>query len=686
VTGGLATNLDQVTVIEHAAFAVSDGRGDVVPGGYHGLYVADTRYLSRFVLRLGGRRLERLAVGTPDHQRADFHLANPWMGRLMANSVSVVRDRRIDDALAERIQVTSYEMTPLRLRLTLHLGADFADIFEVLGHARMDRSVSVAETGDGVRFEYRRAGYHRSTSVVVDRPFRWEHDRLGFDLVLERGAPWDLALRIETEEGPLSSAAYARSLPARRPTDSARVDRWAARVPRLDSDDTRLVRAWQASVRDMRALLMAEPGGSFIPAAGVPWFMAVFGRDASITSLQSLIAGGEIAYGTLRELAAVQGRTDDGFRDEERGKIAHEVRRGELAALDRVPHARYYGSVDATPLYLRLFAEACRWSGWLITHDRDGVRINGSMPTVLRRLLPAAERALAWIDTRTAGPDGLIWFQRRNRKGIRNQAWKDSFDSYRFADGRMAPTPIAAVEVQGYAVAAWRAMADVFDALGRGDDAARRRAVADAMVRRIDDAFWMPDAGTYAMGLDRYGHQIDAVTSNPGHLLWSGAVSGERAALVAERLTAPDMFTGWGIRTMSAEMAAYNPISYHNGSIWPHDNSLIAAGLARYGETARAWRVADALLDAVAQDAAWRLPELFAGFDRATTPALVGYPVACSPQAWASATVFHQVQTLLGLEPAGDAAHLAPFGDGPWVTLSDLRIGGWRGDIDSRSS
>jgi glycogen debranching enzyme len=439
----------------------------------------------------------------------------------------------------------------------------------------------------------------------------------------------------------------------------------------------------------MRSLLLAEPGGSFVPAAGVPWFVAVYGRDAAISALQSLIAGGDIAYGTLRELATSQGRTVDLFRDEEPGKIPHEVRRGELAALDRIPHGRYYGSIDATPLYVRLFAQACRWSGWLVDVPGNGggavpTAGRGPMPTALRRLLPAAERALAWTDARATGPDGLIWYQRSRRNGIRNQSWKDSGDSYRFSDGRLARTPIAAVEVQGYAVAAWREMADVFDALGRHSEAERRRAAAESMVRRIDDAFWMPEAGAYAMGLDRYGHRIDAITSNPGHLLWSGAVTPERADAVARRLLAPDMFSGWGVRTMSTEMAAYNPISYHTGSVWPHDNSLIAAGLARYGDSARAWAIADGLLDAAMHDAARRLPELFSGLDRRSTPDLVGYPVACAPQAWATGAIFQLVQTLLGLEPGAEAPLLTPVSQSPRVSLRELRIGSWRGAVESR--
>jgi glycogen debranching enzyme len=672
----LATNVDHVTVIEHAAFAVSDPRGDIVPGAYHGFYVADTRYLSRCILRLGGRRLDRLSAGAPDHQSASFYLANARIRQLGAGTVAVFRDRHVDGGVSERIRVISYSPSTLRLTLSLQLGADFLDVFEVLGRVPLRRSVSVEVLEGGVQFAYQRSGYRRSTTVGVDQPFRWERDRLTFDLALRRGTPWDLTVRVDVDERAFGRSARAKPPPEKRAIDPGRVDRWGASVPRLESDDPRLTRAWRAAIRDLRALLLAEPGGSFIPAAGLPWFMAVFGRDASITAMQTLIAGTDIANGTLRELGSLQGRRDDPFRDEEPGRIPHEVRRGELAMLDRVPHARYYGSVDATPLYVWLFSETCRWSGWL-----TGSGPAGPMPASMREVLPAVERALAWIDRRAAGRNGLMWYQRRHRTGIRNQVWKDSEDSYRFASGQIASTPIAALEVQGYAVAAWRGMADVYEALGRHDEAMSRRAAADEMMRRIDEAFWMPAAGTFAMGLDRYGRQIDSVTSNPGHLLWSGAVTPERAGAVADRLAAADMFTGWGVRTMSSEMGGYNPMSYHNGSIWPHDNSLIVSGLLSYGHDAFAWRIVDGLLDAAMTDPAGRLPELFAGFDRAATPDLVGYPVACAPQAWASGTILHVVQSLLRLEPDTSAPRLGPTELGPRLTLHGARVGGWSGDV-----
>ena len=671
---------DEVTVIEHAQFAVSDRRGDIRPGSYDGLYAADTRYLSQFALRLGGQPLESLSVALVDHEHATFSLTNAASAGLPMTSLIVTRDRKIATFLVESISVVSYAMDSLPLRLAVDLAADFADIFEVRGYGELSRQVNVERVTDGIRFAYGNGDAQRSTTVVSDQPFSWRNGRMTFKLQLEHGAPWNVKLKVEHGEAPAS--ANPRLFPTRE-IDPARVERWARAAPKLESDDSRLTSAWTAAVRDLESLLLAEPGGAFIPAAGVPWFMAIYGRDACITAMQSLVTGLDVAVGTLRELATLQGTEVDAFRDEEPGKIPHEVRRGELSALGRVPHARHYGTIDATVLYVMLFVEACRWSGWLVASDDEGAAVRPPMPAKLHRLLPAVEKALGWIDRYGLRRDGLVWYQRRLRTGMRNQSWKDSGDSYRFVDGRIASTPIAPVEVQGYVVSAWRGMADVYEALDRQGDATRLREAAAAMARRIDDAFWMPEAGTYAMGLDRNSRQINSVTSNPGHLLWTGAVSAQRAAAVAERLTAPDMFSGWGVRTMSSEMPAYNPLSYHNGSIWPHDNGLFMAGLAKYGEAKRAWRIADALLDAATRDPMMRLPELFGGFDRRATPDLVRYPVACSPQAWATGTIFLIAQALLGLQPNGPQPQVEPLGRGPHVRLSAARVGAWRGDLEN---
>ena len=679
-----ATTTDSITVIEHANFAVSDRSGDIQPGSYHGFFADDTRFLSRLALRLGGKRLEPLSTVTDDHGQATFYLANPRLGRIAPSSLVVMRDRAVTDRLSERIRLISYAPDVVKVRLTVTVGADFADIFEVRGWRRLARSISTEREARGVTFAYAHRGYRRTTRVCVDRDVVGRDGDLSFDATLERGVPWDVTLTVdpsrEAERGP------RRTPPPARLREPERVRDWLRAAPRLRTDDPRLGAAWRQAVTDIGSLLLSVEGGGFIPAAGMPWYMAIFGRDSTITSMQTMLMDhGELVDGTLRQLAAYQGTRVDTFREEQPGKIPHEVRNGELAALEHVPHGRYYGSVDATPLYVLLFLRAARWAGWLRQASSGSLlarpsTTRGPMPEALAPVLPAVRAAMAWIDA-TADPDGLIWYRTPHRGGIRNQVWKDSNDSYRFADGRIADLPIAAVEVQGYVVAARLGWAAVLAGLGDEAGAARQRTAAATLAETIEAAFWMPEAGTYAMGLDRRRRQIDSVTSNPGHLLWVGAIPDRRARALGERLTAPDLFSGWGIRTMSAQMAAYNPISYHNGTVWPHDNSLVAAGLARYGQGEAAWRVIDAQLDAADTDPAHRLPELFAGFDRRTTSDLVRYAVACAPQAWSSGAIALAVETLLGVEPGAHAPRLHSLGAGPRVELDPVRTGGWQGTL-----
>ena len=659
-----------ISLVEHTNFAVSDRAGDMLPGSYHGFFVTDTRVLSRLVLRVNGRRLEPLASGGDDHHGAGtFYLASPRLRSVPAATISAFRDRSISSHLDERIRLISYAMEPLDVEVTLELDADFADIFEVRGRRQLRRSVQREHRPGSVRFGYEHRGFRGGTTVELDRPMEARDGRLAVDAHLEHGRPWDLRLRVTPEVGHADAAR-----PAERPRriDPRRVRAWLDGAPRLETDDPRLDRAWRRGVRDIASLLLTGPAGRFIPAAGLPWFLAIFGRDSAITAMQTALLGPEIPHGTLRQLAAYQGTVDDPWREEEPGKIPHEVRGGELSTLGHIPFGRYYGSVDATPLYLMLFVATCRSSGWLTSGRAD-------LPQPLAEFLPAAEAALAWIERRTAA-DEMVWYGPARRGGIRNQVWKDSNDSMRFADGSLADAPIAAVEVQGYVINARRGMADVYAALGRDDDARRQRGAADRLASIVEERFWMAREGTYALGLDARGRQIDGVGSNAGHLLWADAVDPARAASVTERLMAPDMFSGWGIRTLSSRNPGYNPIGYHLGSVWPHDTSLIAAGMARTGHVAAAQRIIDALLDAAAADPDTRLPELFAGFDRAATPDLVPYPTACSPQAWATGAIFLSVRTLLGIPAADrderwrslglDAPDRADWGDADLVTAA----------------
>jgi glycogen debranching enzyme len=414
---------------------------------------------------------------------------------------------------------------------------------------------------------------------------------------------------------------------------------WAGHATRFRTSNEMFDLALAHAVADLKALNVYHFGAPVV-SAGIPWYTCPFGRDALITGFEALLATPDVARDALRFLARLQGGADDPARDEEPGKIPHEIRFGEMAAAGEVPHTPYYGSVDATPLFLVLLDEYELW-----TADAESVDA----------LLPAAEAALGWIERAEQDGDGLLAYARRTPKGLRNQGWKDSHDGVPFADGTSAEPPIALVEVQGYAVDARRRMAAVYERRGRLAEAERLRARAAAHAEAIEARFWMEEKGTYAIALDRDGRQVDAVTSNPGHLLFSRALSDARARDVVAGLLRPEMWTGWGIRTLAQGQRAYNPLSYHNGTVWPHDNALCAMGMSSYGMTREAGEVLSGLWHAAQQFRQFRLPELFCGLSRDAGEFPVHYPVACSPQAWSSAAWFLLVRSALGISPDAPA-------------------------------
>jgi glycogen debranching enzyme len=411
-------------------------------------------------------------------------------------------------------------------------------------------------------------------------------------------------------------------------------EEWERESTQVVTDNELFNELLDRSLRDLRALYTQSDDGAVL-AAGIPWYVAVFGRDSLIASHQLLMVNTRPARDALELLAAKQGTIEDDWRDEEPGKILHEIRQGELARAGVIPHSPYYGSVDATPWFVLLYAQHFRWTGDLAFAEK---------------LLPAAQAALAWIDDYgDLDGDGFVEYLSRSPRGIKNQGWKDSYDSVVHADGRLAEPPIALCEVQAYVYLAKQRMGDVYRALGRDDDARRLEDEASALRGRFNEAFWMGDEKYFAQALDADKRQVRTITSNPGHALYCGIVDDEKAVPLAKRLLSPDMFSGWGIRTMSKAAAAYNPMSYHNGSVWPHDNALIAAGLKRYGMARSTNRVATALFDAAVNADYMRLPELFCGFTRRTPNRPVSYPVACSPQAWAAGSPFLMLQAMLGI-------------------------------------
>ena len=451
---------------------------------------------------------------------------------------------------------------------------------------------------------------------------------------------------------------------------------WVSRCARTTTDNELFDRFIDASVRDLHALMMPSNGGE-LPAAGIPWYVAPFGRDSLLTACETLMINPDVARGTLLVLAGLQAQADEPWRDAEPGKILHELRTGELARSGQIPHTPYYGTVDATPLFLMVAGGYFRWTLDLET---------------MAQLRPAFDAALAWIDEwGDRDGDGFVEYERRSAAGLVNHGWKDSHDSVVHADGSLAQGPIALVEVQGYVYEAKLRIAEVYEALGDAERAGRLRGEAATLRVAFNEAFWDPEEEFFALALDGRKAQVRSVTSNPAHCLYCGIVDDDKAALVAERLMAPDMYSGWGIRTLSSASPAYNPMSYHNGSVWPHDNAIAAAGLQRYGFDAATGRIAAGLFDVASSARDYRLPELFCGFHRDGSRAIINYPVACIPQAWAAAAPFMLLQALLGISAHAPDSRLTV--DRPrlpdWLSsldICDIRVGRSRLSLSFRQS
>ncbi len=676
-----------LTILEGSTFCICDDLGDIT-GGVNGLYAHDTRFLSTFTLTVEGTRPLLLSSGKVEYFSAAFYSRNAPVAALEQDVLSIARHRFVGQGLQDHIVVRNVTRAPLFFTLELDFETDFADIISVkqhdfaLGHPlhAPDWPPPAAARFDGRK---RRVlleepeGRGGLTQVLLSRDGHGDGGVVRFPIELAPHGSWDV--RVDVAVSLSGEVERPELVQLRFGTERARVreslDAWWLRLPRLSTTWDELRHSFDQSVEDLAALRLRHGDGSgLLPAAGMPWFMTVFGRDTIITSLQTMLLGPELAVSALDALAELQADTDDPTIDAEPGKILHELRSGRAA---EKWFARYYGTVDATPLYLVLLSEVWRWTG-------DAA--------LVQRFRAPALAALSWIDLYgDRDGDGFVEYERRSN-GLENQSWKDSGDSQRFRDGRFATPPIAPAEVQGYVYDAKRRLAEVArEAWDDGELAARLDREAIELRARFDDAFWVPDrGGYYALALDRDKQRVDALCSNIGHLLWSGIVPEERVDAIVDALMRHELWSGWGFRTMSTSDAAYSPLSYHNGTVWPHDTALAAWGLGRYGRWDAVRKIAAALLEA-SRHFSWSLPEVFAGFDRSETPFPIGYPTAARPQAWAAGTPLLLLRLLLGIEPdtvngrLGTLPGAAPL-EGVSLSLCGVRAQGRSWDVTSSPS
>jgi glycogen debranching enzyme len=671
---------DQRILKDGESFAVFDRLGDIRPLGFgeEGLYHQGTRFLSGALLRVGRERpLFLSSAVTSDNVMLTVDLTNPDISRrgrvaIPRGTLHIERRKVLSGPVCrERITVRNFGREAVATGLAMSFASDFVDLFEVRGvqRTRRGRKLGARVAPPEVSLEYEGLDrVRRRTTIRFDAPpARLKVDRAEFELRLDPGASIVIDVGIACEVG-VPHAIPGFETTRRRAERDIRAG-WVSAAGVTSSNQR--FNAWlQQSFADLQMMTTETPEGPY-PYAGIPWFSAPFGRDGIITALQCLWLNPDLARGVLSYLAANQADAIDPDRDAQPGKILHEVRSGEMAALGEIPFGRYYGSHDATPLFVMLAGGYYRRTGDIAS---------------AARLWPNVERALEWMDRYgDQDGDGFLEYQRMAPEGIAQQGWKDSWDSIFHADGELAPTPIALCEVQAYAFAAKREAAELADALGHAERAAALRAQATEFQRRFEAAFWVPDLGTYALALDGEKRPCRVRTSNAGHALFAGIADPAHARRVVRGLLGPSFFSGWGIRTVAEGEARYNPMAYQNGSVWPHDNALIAVGLARYGFKEEALRVLEGLFDASMQIDLARLPELFCGFRRGDHDAPTLYPVACSPQAWAAGAIFHLLQACLGLEvDAGQRqvrvthARLPRFIDS--LNITGLQVG--RGSVD----
>ncbi|HET9781746.1 MAG TPA: glycogen debranching N-terminal domain-containing protein [Candidatus Dormibacteraeota bacterium] len=663
-----------VSILEGNTFVVSDRGGNInaTLTDPEGLFAWDTRFLSKWILTVDGLTPNVLSTDDLRYYETQFFLV-PGTGTIYVDAdLSIIRTRAVGEGFSEDIVIRNESNEPKEMKVKLEAAADFADLFEVKDAQPKKGQLYQTVKDSRLTLGYKRGTFNRETFITSTASALFEKDGLTFNIRIEPHSEWKTRVDVEISLGRL----IERPVNGDRPQRGKDLTQWLKGAPSLRSEWEPMARIYTKSLVDLAALRFrarAVDEGA-LPAAGLPWFMSIFGRDSILTSFQALPFVPDLARSTLQALARWQGTRVDPFRDEEPGKILHELRYGELTAFEERPHSPYYGAADSTPLFIVLLDEYSRWTG-----DRQ----------IVRDLEVEARAALNWIEQYgDHNGDGYIDYKRAMDTGLDNQCWKDSWNSILFADGTNSILPRSTCEIQGYA----------YDARVRGARMAREiwhdpdlasslEQSAIALKDRFNRDFWLPERGCYALAIDGNGRRVDSITSNIGHLLWSGIVPEDRAARCAELLMSDALFSGWGVRTMAEGEGGYNPIGYHLGTVWPHDNSIIAWGLTRYGFRKEAARIAAGILQA-ALFFNGRLPEAFAGYRRQMTRFPVEYPTACSPQAWATGAPLLMLRAIMGMEPV-DGRLLVdaklPIGAG-WVEILDIP-GAWgRADAYGRGT
>ncbi|HZO74595.1 MAG TPA: glycogen debranching N-terminal domain-containing protein [Ktedonobacteraceae bacterium] len=656
-----------ITISQGRTFMVTTQAGEILPDGDEGVYAIDTRFVSFYRLYINRVPLNVVNSSQLSFYASRFHLTNPKImtegGQVEANTLGMTLNRMVSEGIHEEFQIVNYSGKNVKFLLELALRADFADIFEVKTKNLVLRGKSHSEwhiQKKQLRTTYDHKDFHRAIiyQILNDQtPIGYANGRIFFEIELGPGQVWQSCGDIILEHGQEvkkpdpsscsfgqqgSSSSGATPSPGAEPRSDfdKRQARWQSRCTAITTPNNNVYRMYRQAIDDMGALRIYDLDVSdeaWVPAAGVPWFVTLFGRDSLTVSLQNMLVSPGFARGALKRLAEYQAQERDDWRDAQPGKILHEIRFGELAHFHKIPFTPYYGTADATILYLLVLSEAYRWTG-----DME----------LLKEFRSVAEKCLDWIDHYgDLDGDGFQEYKTFSSLGYNNLAWKDAADSVVYADGSPVKQPKGLCELQGYVYDAKLRMAEIFQALGDQDRAKTLSDQAETLKRKFNQAFWMENEGCYAFGLDPDKKQITSIASNAGQCLWSGIADQDKAQRTAKRLLQNDMWSGWGIRTLSSNNAAYNPFSYQRGSVWPHDNGIIAAGFKRYGLADEANFVIRGMFDAIERFDSYRPPEVFAGLQREGDfdfPAL--YPGGANiPQAWATGSIFQMIQTILGL-------------------------------------